>query len=394
MWRTLALASAFFPGLFILCIRLLRWAAPGWSLKDRILLSGRLVSTVQATMATVSGITVVLSCKNVVHDRHWLAVEYIWVLVPYMTYDIYVMYLCHWHKSQEKGILEKKHSLASVWSFLLQERLMVTHHLFILIVLTPITQVRATAAAQDPLDMLGVGSWPPLCRCSLLAFFTALQGRVGGLLCGLHLHSRAEHAFRITGQNPHAAQNAGHAAAQGERDPHPGDLLPVPHPPLPLHVRGLRPPGGDPGVPGAVPHPPALQHRQRLPHRPPALLVQAHLPQGRPPLRRLSRPPQQITELITARGWHRAAPGPSIGSSDSAGLPELEAASPSPAPCQAAPAGARKAFLPRRGSASCPPAGVGAGLEAQHSFWDSALRPRRGLHERGLLQPPRRGCRG
>lgn len=41
MWRTLALASAFFPGLFILCIRLLRWAAPGWSLKDRILLSGR-----------------------------------------------------------------------------------------------------------------------------------------------------------------------------------------------------------------------------------------------------------------------------------------------------------------------------------------------------------------
>lgn len=41
MWRTLALASAFFPGLFVLCIRLLRCAAPGWSLKDRILLSGR-----------------------------------------------------------------------------------------------------------------------------------------------------------------------------------------------------------------------------------------------------------------------------------------------------------------------------------------------------------------
>lgn len=82
--------------------------------------------------------------------RHWLAVEYIWVLVPYMTYDIYVMYLCHWHKSQEKGILEKKHSLASVWSFLLHERLMVTHHLFILIVLTPITQVRAAAGPGPP----------------------------------------------------------------------------------------------------------------------------------------------------------------------------------------------------------------------------------------------------
>lgn len=140
--------------------------------------------------------------------RHWLAVEYIWVLVPYMTYDIYVMYLCHWHKSQEKGILEKKHSLASVWSFLLQERLMVTHHLFILIVLTPITQVRAAAGVQDPLDMLGVCSWPPLCRapCSVLASFTALQGRAGRLLCGLHLHGRAEHTFCITGKNPHAGR--------------------------------------------------------------------------------------------------------------------------------------------------------------------------------------------
>lgn len=137
-----------------------------------------------------------------------------------------------------------------------------------------------------------------------------------GCCCSPHIHLL-----------PPPAQNAGHAAAQGERHPHPGDLLPVPHPPLPLHVRGLRPPGGDPGVPGAVPNPPALQHRQRLPHRPPALLVQAHLPQGRPPLRQLSRPPQQITELIAARGWHRAAPGPSMGSSDSAGLLELEAAS-------------------------------------------------------------------
>ncbi|NWW15688.1 FA57A protein, partial [Falcunculus frontatus] len=177
MWRTLALASAFFPGLFILCIRLLRWAAPGWSLKDRILLSGRLVSTVQATMATVSGITVVLSCKNVVHDRHWLAVEYIWVLVPYMTYDIYVMYLCHWHKSQEKGILEKKHSLASVWSFLLQERLMVTHHLFILIVLTPITQVRAAAGAPWTCWVLARGAH---CWLSLQHF----RGELGDFFVG------------------------------------------------------------------------------------------------------------------------------------------------------------------------------------------------------------------
>ncbi|NWI14129.1 FA57A protein, partial [Crypturellus soui] len=140
MWRTLLLASAFFPGLFALCVRALRRAAPAWSLTERLLLSGRLVSMVQATMASASGITVILNCKDVVYDRHWLAVEYIWVLVPYMTYDIYVMYLCHWHKSRDRGAAQEKHSLASVRSFLLHERLMVAHHVVILLVLTPVTQ--------------------------------------------------------------------------------------------------------------------------------------------------------------------------------------------------------------------------------------------------------------
>ncbi|XP_014459470.1 TLC domain-containing protein 3A isoform X3 [Alligator mississippiensis] len=81
-------------------------------------------------------------CRSVLlaPHRHWLAVEYVWVIVPYMTYDIYVMYLCHWHRSKDMGTTEKKNSLASVRSFLKKERLMVTHHLFILIVLTPITQ--------------------------------------------------------------------------------------------------------------------------------------------------------------------------------------------------------------------------------------------------------------
>ncbi|XP_061460822.1 TLC domain-containing protein 3A [Rhineura floridana] len=138
MWQTLALGSLFFPALFAFSVRSLGWIAPAWSLKDRIVLSGRLVSSVQATMATLSGIIVIFSCKDVVHDRHWMASEYIWIVVSYMTYDIYVMYLCHWHKCEEKGEAEAKHSLASVKSFLRSERLMVTHHLFILIILTPV----------------------------------------------------------------------------------------------------------------------------------------------------------------------------------------------------------------------------------------------------------------
>uniref|UniRef100_A0A8C8BJ17 TLC domain containing 3A n=1 Tax=Otus sunia TaxID=257818 RepID=A0A8C8BJ17_9STRI len=181
MWRTLALASAFFPGLFALGIRLLGWAAPGRSLKDRILLSGRLVSTVQATMATVSGITVVLNCKDVVHDRHWLAVEYIWVLVPYMTYDIYVMYLCHWHKSRDRGVAETKHSLASVRSFLLQERLMVTHHLFILVVLTPITQLKMQDTLLHKVNGILILVTFFLCRILLFPFMYAAYARQVGI---------------------------------------------------------------------------------------------------------------------------------------------------------------------------------------------------------------------
>uniref|UniRef100_A0A8D0FDG4 TLC domain containing 3A n=1 Tax=Strix occidentalis caurina TaxID=311401 RepID=A0A8D0FDG4_STROC len=177
MWRTLALASAFFPGLFALGIRLLGWAAPGRSLKDRILLSGRLVSTVQATMATVSGITVVLNCKDVVHDRHWLAVEYIWVLVPYMTYDIYVMYLCHWHKSRD----QRKHSLASVRSFLLQERLMVTHHLFILVVLTPVTQLKMQDTLLHKVNGILILVTFFLCRILLFPFMYAAYARQVGI---------------------------------------------------------------------------------------------------------------------------------------------------------------------------------------------------------------------
>ncbi|XP_015745701.1 protein FAM57A [Python bivittatus] len=89
-------------------------------------------------MATLSGIVVIFSCRDVVHDRHWIAREYVWIVVSYMTYDIYVMYLCHWHKSEEKGQTDGKYSSSSIRSFLQKERLMVTHHIFILLVLTPV----------------------------------------------------------------------------------------------------------------------------------------------------------------------------------------------------------------------------------------------------------------
>ncbi|XP_060115041.1 TLC domain-containing protein 3A [Heteronotia binoei] len=138
MWQTLALGALLFPALFAAALRSLATLAPAWSRKDRIVLSGRLVSSIQATMATLSGLVVISSCKDVVRDRHWLAQEYVWIVVSYMTYDVYIMYLCYWHKSEEKGEAQRKHSLASIRGFLQRERLMVTHHIFILVILTPV----------------------------------------------------------------------------------------------------------------------------------------------------------------------------------------------------------------------------------------------------------------
>ncbi|XP_028938725.1 TLC domain-containing protein 3A isoform X1 [Ornithorhynchus anatinus] len=137
MVRTLALASLFFPGLFALGALGLRRALPRWTVADCVLVSARFVSSVQAVLATVSGLIIVSSCTNVITHRHWLAHEYVWVLIPYMIYDTLVMYLCYWCKNSDQ---DQKYSLSSIKNFLRKERLMVVHHVFILVVLVPIAQ--------------------------------------------------------------------------------------------------------------------------------------------------------------------------------------------------------------------------------------------------------------
>ncbi|XP_028938726.1 TLC domain-containing protein 3A isoform X2 [Ornithorhynchus anatinus] len=66
MVRTLALASLFFPGLFALGALGLRRALPRWTVADCVLVSARFVSSVQAVLATVSGLIIVSSCTNVI----------------------------------------------------------------------------------------------------------------------------------------------------------------------------------------------------------------------------------------------------------------------------------------------------------------------------------------
>uniref|UniRef100_A0A2K6V253 TLC domain containing 3A n=1 Tax=Saimiri boliviensis boliviensis TaxID=39432 RepID=A0A2K6V253_SAIBB len=130
--------TLFFPGLFALCSWALRRWRPEWTGTDRVMISTRLVSSVQAVLATGSGIVIIRSCNDVVAGRHWLAREYVWFLIPYMIYDCYAMYLCDWYRARDQN---RAHSL-TLRSFLSRNRLMITHHAVILFVLVPVAQLK------------------------------------------------------------------------------------------------------------------------------------------------------------------------------------------------------------------------------------------------------------
>uniref|UniRef100_A0A5F9CBE8 TLC domain containing 3A n=1 Tax=Oryctolagus cuniculus TaxID=9986 RepID=A0A5F9CBE8_RABIT len=68
MLLTLAWGSLFFPGLFAFCTWALRRSRPEWTDIDCVMISTRLVSSVQAVLATGSGIVVIRSCNNVISD--------------------------------------------------------------------------------------------------------------------------------------------------------------------------------------------------------------------------------------------------------------------------------------------------------------------------------------
>ncbi|XP_018523728.1 LOW QUALITY PROTEIN: ceramide synthase-like [Lates calcarifer] len=129
--------SVFFPGLFLLSKLTLRHMM-GWREGDAAVVSTRLVSSVQSIMATAAGCIIVSSCRDVMEDRHWLTDSYILFATPYFAYDIYAMFLCHWHKLQVKGHEEEEEGKrgdvrsvgAAVVGYLRREILMVLHHIF------------------------------------------------------------------------------------------------------------------------------------------------------------------------------------------------------------------------------------------------------------------------
>ncbi|XP_059204789.1 LOW QUALITY PROTEIN: TLC domain containing 3Ba [Centropristis striata] len=128
MLLLLAVGSVFFPGLFFLSKRSLKLLL-GCSEEDAAVLSTRVVSSLQAVMASSAGCIIVSSCRDVLEDTHWLTDAYILFATPYFAYDVYAMFLCHRQRLQVKGHKEQG---GAVIGYLRREKLLVLHHVFML----------------------------------------------------------------------------------------------------------------------------------------------------------------------------------------------------------------------------------------------------------------------
>uniref|UniRef100_A0A8D1K4P9 TLC domain containing 3A n=1 Tax=Sus scrofa TaxID=9823 RepID=A0A8D1K4P9_PIG len=178
MLLPLAWGSLFFPGLFGLCTWGLRRARPAWTYNDCVMISTRLVSSVQAVLATGSGIIIIRSCSNVVTDRHWLAREYVWFLIPYMVYDSYAMYLCEWYRAGDQS---SRQSLTIFRNFLSKNRLMITHHVVILCVLVPVAQLKQQHTLLYKVNGILTLTTFFFCRILLFPFMYWSYGQQQGL---------------------------------------------------------------------------------------------------------------------------------------------------------------------------------------------------------------------
>uniref|UniRef100_A0ABI8ANA3 TLC domain-containing protein n=3 Tax=Felidae TaxID=9681 RepID=A0ABI8ANA3_FELCA len=178
MLLTLACGSLFFPGLFALCTWGLRRARPAWTDSDCVMISTRLVSSVQAVLATGSGIVIIRSCNDVITDRHWLAREYVWFLIPYMIYDSYAMYLCEWYRTGDQS---RRQSLTTFQSFLSKNRLMITHHAVILFVLVPVAQLKQQHTLLYKVNGILTLTTFLCCRILLFPFMYWSYGQQQGL---------------------------------------------------------------------------------------------------------------------------------------------------------------------------------------------------------------------
>uniref|UniRef100_A0A8C8AH01 TLC domain-containing protein n=1 Tax=Otus sunia TaxID=257818 RepID=A0A8C8AH01_9STRI len=95
-------------------------------------------------MASTAGYIISSSCHDdVINDQHWLAGAYPQFAVPYFIYDVYAMFLCHWHRGQVKGheVAPPPSLRAAAGSYLRKDLLMVLHHAAMVLVCYPVAAV-------------------------------------------------------------------------------------------------------------------------------------------------------------------------------------------------------------------------------------------------------------
>ncbi|XP_075268075.1 LOW QUALITY PROTEIN: ceramide synthase-like [Opisthocomus hoazin] len=135
----LAAGLLFFPGLFALARAGLRRLG-GCREPHAAILAARLVSSVQAVLASGAGLLIASSCRHVIDDTHWLAGAYPPFAVPYFVYDVYAMFLCHRGRGRVKDHQDAPPPplRAAAAAFLRKDLLMVLHHAAMVLVCFPV----------------------------------------------------------------------------------------------------------------------------------------------------------------------------------------------------------------------------------------------------------------
>lgn len=87
---------------------------------------------------------------------HWLANGFVLFGASYMAYDIFAMYVSHYHIQKVKGHpTYSHHSLDTLKGFLIKEWMLVAHHLLLLIIFLPITLVSRADSCVPTCDCCG-----------------------------------------------------------------------------------------------------------------------------------------------------------------------------------------------------------------------------------------------
>jgi hypothetical protein len=89
----------------------------------------RIVSAIQAILASISGIIVCVECYgNVLYDKHPLTLIYAWFGIPYFVYDTFAMFYAS--RISRKNF-EDSWIVVDFFKFVLRSPMIVIHHMIL-----------------------------------------------------------------------------------------------------------------------------------------------------------------------------------------------------------------------------------------------------------------------